>query len=284
MAGTVKKPRLLDLFCGAGGCTKGYQRAGFYVVGVDLNPQPRYCGDEFIQADALEVLDLLCERNDDHESVEVQRGLDGVGDLISGTGVGVGRFDVQVNENGAGHDASSVGATDSPKPALRVKDFDAIHASPPCQDYSRALRHMAAPQPRLIEPVVEMLEATGLPWVVENVEGAPIPHQHTLDGQFGAMFCGTAFGKRVYRHRLFLASWPIQGRPCAHTRPAMNPHNQAGRDRIYDEFGRGDPEAPWRRELGVEWMGKYEGRESVPPYYTEDIGRQLLALERLAAA
>ena len=48
------KPKLLDLFCGAGGAAKGYQRAGFYVVGVDNKPQPHYCGDEFYQADALE--------------------------------------------------------------------------------------------------------------------------------------------------------------------------------------------------------------------------------------
>ena len=46
----------LDLYCGAGGATRGLQQAGFSVVGVDLKHQPNYCGDAFVRADALEHL------------------------------------------------------------------------------------------------------------------------------------------------------------------------------------------------------------------------------------
>lgn len=211
------KYRILDLYCGAGGASAGYVRAGFDVVGVDINPQPHY-PYTFRQGDALRV-------NPEH---------------------------------------------------IR-RNFDAIHASPPCQDYSKAMRHLAAPTQRLIAPTRTLLDAAGLPYVIENVEGAPLPRQSTLTGDHGVELCGTMFGLRVWRHRLFETSFPISApRGCDHRLPAMNPHNQIGRDRITAEFGAGDQERPWRAEMGVPWMTRYEAREAIPPEYTEFIGQFLI--------
>lgn len=213
-AGMNGRPRLLDLFCGAGGCSMGYHRAGFDVVGVDLSPQKNYLF-EFHQADAMEFP------------------LDG---------------------------------------------FDAIHASPPCQMYSRAMRHLSAPQPMLIDAIRDRLIGAGVPWVIENVPGAPLPTASDLFGNHGVELCGSMFGLRVWRHRLFETSFPLSApQACDHSRPAMNPHNGAGRDRIYEEFGRLDPEKPWREAMGVKWMGRYEAREAIPPAYCEFIGGRLLS-------
>jgi DNA (cytosine-5)-methyltransferase 1 len=129
------KPRILDLFCCAGGVAVGYSRAGFDIVGVDIDPQPHF-PFEFIQADAL-TLDM--------------------------------KF---------------------------LRSFDAIHASPPCQSYSDlAKRNRNAHEwPRLIEPVREILIKSGKPYVIENVEGAPLLNPVVL--------CGTMFkGLRVLRQQ-----------------------------------------------------------------------------------
>lgn len=72
--GGVNKPKLLDLYCGAGGAAKGYQRAGFYVVGVDTHFQPHYCGDYFYQYDALGFIEKYgCKFDVIHASPPCQK-------------------------------------------------------------------------------------------------------------------------------------------------------------------------------------------------------------------
>jgi len=160
-----------------------------------------------------------------------------------------------------------------------VHEYDAIHASPPCQSYSKALRHMATPQPKLIDAIREALVASGKPWVIENVVGAPLSNCSDLFGAHGVELCGTMFRLRVYRHRIFETSFPIHApRPCDHSRYAMNPHRSEGRERIYAEHGRQDPEKLWAAEMGVEWMSRNGAREAVPPVFTEYLGRELMRL------
>jgi len=215
--------KLLDLFCGAGGCAWGYRMAGFEIVGVDIEPQPNY-PFAFHQGDALEFFRRRSARGD-----------------FAGV------------------------------------RFDAIHASPPCQMYSRALKHLSAPQPMLIGAMRVALRETDVPWVIENVEGAPLPTQSTLDGRHGVELCGSMFGLPIFRHRLFETSFPVEAPGgCSHKGLAMNPHNEPGRQRIYDAYGHGQhPEAPWREAMGVAWMERYEAREAVPPAFTAYIGRYL---------
>ncbi len=211
-------PVLLDLFCSAGGAATGYYRAGFDVVGVDIEPQPRFprfC--RFIQADAMEILK---------------------------------------------------GSLD---------EYDAVHASPPCQAYSDAMKHLTSGYPELIEPVLGRFQQLGIPWVIENVQGSPLVTGDTLFGDHGLILCGSMFGLRVQRHRLFQTSLPVDPpRKCDHSEVVMNPHNAGARKKWRDILGEGIPiERTWREEMGVGWMTAHEGRESIPPVYTTHIGHFL---------
>jgi site-specific DNA-cytosine methylase len=185
--------RLLDLFCGAGGCSMGYHRAGFEVVGVDIKPQKHY-PFEFHCADAFAFLEQH------------------------------------------GH------------------EFDVIHASPPCQAYSSAMKHLAKPKPMLIDGVREALIRSGKRWVIENVPGAPMRNPTIL--------CGTMFGMRIHRHRLF-ESPSLDGhipQPCTKAKNVINPHRAASRERIHLEFGKQDPK--WAC-LG--WVGMKLDKLYPPP-------------------
>jgi DNA (cytosine-5)-methyltransferase 1 len=212
--------RLLDLFCGAGGAAEGYHRAGFEVVGVDINPQKNY-PFEFIQADAMD-------------------------------------FD--------------------------LSGFDMIHASPPCQGYIQRNKNLVTKWPKLIEPIREKLIDSGLPYVIENVEGAPLIDPIRL--------CGTMFDLLLLRHRLFESNLPLSvDLQCDHWGTVADGDFAAvyafggkgrrhGRDaegnRLRDPGSKPGPE--WSVAMGIDWMTKKEMSEAIPPAYTEYIGRQLITI------
>jgi len=204
----VTRPRLLDLFCGAGGAAMGYHRAGFDVVGVDNKPMHRY-PFEFHQADAM---------------------------------------------------------------TWPLDGYDAIHASPPCQDHSvtqnfTTHRHgtgwmLAATRDRL------MLQPA--PWVIENVPRSQMRTDFRL--------CGCMFGlKRLKRERWFETSWhAFELRPpCLHLEPVITVagHDVPSHQR---KFGRSISLDERKEAMGIDWMGRDELGQAIPPAYTEYIGRQLL--------
>ena len=208
-------PKLLDLFCGAGGAAMGYHQAGFdEIVGVDINSQPRY-PFEFIQADALEY----------------------------------------VAEHG--------------------HEFDAIHASPPCQGYS-ITRHLPwlkdKDYPMLIDPVRELLEGVGKPWVIENVMGAHLP---------AGWLCGAMFGMPIYRHRYFETSWfwMQPGHPKHSDKQQVIQMNNPVRHNYDGTSWPQNAGANWKQAavvMNIDWMKRQELTQAIPPAFTEYIGHTLI--------
>lgn len=214
---------MLDLFCGAGGASVGYDRAGFSVWGVDIKSQRHY-PFPFHQADVLELSP----------------------DFLQG--------------------------------------FDIIHASPPCQRYTRA-KHMIEAQGNtpskvdLIDATRQMLVNSGKPYIIENVVGAPVQ---------GIIICGSAFGLKVRRHRVFESNMLLLGTQCRHAeqgRPvgvyATRGDQVQGVDRKTGKYVYGGRTAATVEEaqeaMGITWMPYWsELKEAIPPAYTEFIGRQII--------
>ena len=161
-----------------------------------------------------------------------------------------------------------------------IAQFDAIHASPPCQSYSDLAKRNgnAHEWPRLIDPVRDILVASGLPYVIENVEGSPLLNTVVL--------CGTMFPElRVLRHRLFETNFPLTSpahkkHPKVHTFDKRKSHfgkTDEWKDFVQVTGGGNCTLAAARDAMGIDWMTKGEINEAIPPAYTEYVGKQLMA-------
>jgi DNA (cytosine-5)-methyltransferase 1 len=168
-----------------------------------------------------------------------------------------------------------------------VQSFDLIHASPPCQAHTRA-KHLRAAQGGhsrhgdLLTPTLALLRTYDIPWVVENVVGAP-----GMDG--AAIECGSAYGLKVRRHRLFMASFPLVGSGCRHAaqgKPVGVYHvmgdtckgvcKKTGKLVVGGSTARTVAEG--REAMGVTRdMSWEELKEGFPPAYTQHVGEQAMA-------
>ena len=214
----VRRPRALDLFCGAGGVSVGLERAGFDVVWVDLFEQPEYPTSEtgslrFLCADALEI---------------------------------------------------------------PLVGFDFVASSPPCQKFTAYRRkgHGVGDRAKNLIPAIrKRLRAAGVPYAIENVEGAPLRDPVTL--------CGSMFGLDVRRHRCFETNFPLAPPfvcdhsvwtprfPCATNRTNLRRTVEVGVWRI--------PLAVQPKAMGIDWMSLRALSQAIPPAYAEWIGKRALA-------
>ncbi|WP_069753000.1 DNA cytosine methyltransferase [Streptomyces sp. EN16] len=208
------RPLHLDLFCCQGGASKGYADAGFTVLGVDIDPQPRYVHPgQFVQADAVEFV-------------------------------------------------------------LRYGHlFDSASASPPCQRYSKTHRIQKNDHPDLIDPTRKVLEATGLPWAIENVMDAAPELRNPR------MLCGAMFGIETYRHRLFEPGGGFSFLPPEHPQHVART-TKMGRPVKPGEYmhvvGNFTGVDLARDVMGMPWANRDGLREAIPPAYSEYIGRRLM--------
>jgi DNA (cytosine-5)-methyltransferase 1 len=158
-------------------------------------------------------------------------------------------------------------------------EYDAIHASPPCQGYSR-LRQLPWLKDReyqmLIPETRRLLRGTGEPWVIENVYDAPL--------YFSSVLCGLMFNLPLYRHRRFESSEFVVLPEHPKHKHVISPGRMLGSR--YSAHGaevtgvlnhsRGGSIEAARKAMGIDWMSTEELRQAIPPAYTEWIGKQLL--------
>ena len=206
--------KLLDLYCGVGGASVGYARAGFEVTGIDLKHGKRY-PYTYIRADVLEII----------------------------------------------------------KDIDYLRQFDVIHASPPCQTHSitQHLRNAQGKSTNKIDLIPQTRQAlieSGVNYIIENVPGSPLIDPVQL--------CGSSFGLKVRRHRLFESNMPIKGSICNHKLQGR-PIGVYGS--LNDEIPKGGKTATTideaRKAMDMDWAIWTELVEAIPPAFTQYLGEQI---------
>lgn len=154
--------------------------------------------------------------------------------------------------------------------------YDAYHASPPCQD------HMQTPHRKhgtgwMLPATRERLQATGKPWVIENVPGAAMRADYRLCGCLFGLHLPGGIGQLV-RERWFETSWHgFEMRPpCYHRGNAISVVGHGTPAWVRSKLGRNPTIAEYRAVMGIDWMNRDELSQAIPPPYTELIGAALL--------
>lgn len=147
--------------------------------------------------------------------------------------------------------------------------FDAISASPPCQDYSLTQRIVSNDFPRLIGPTRYACEQSGAPYVIENVTGA-LPEM--IDP---IVLCGQEFGLHTYRHRLFeFGNWEGPEAPVhhEHIHPTVKMGRALADGDFYHAVGNFQQVEYVRKDLNLPWMNRDGLRECAPRQYAQYVG------------
>lgn len=145
--------------------------------------------------------------------------------------------------------------------------YDLIHASCPCQAYSKTCRINGNDHPRLIEPTRERLIDSGMSYVIENVEEAPLKDP--------VLLCGQMFGLMLYEHRLFEASFPVvQPEHPAHVLRQTKMGRPPREDECMQVTGHFSGAQEARKRMGISWMSRDSLAQAIPPAYTYYIGWQ----------
>lgn len=253
----MSKPRLLDLFCGAGGCSVGYHRAGFEVVGVDIEPQKNY-PFTFVEMDALGTMRHL----------------------LAG-----GKLPFDADMPLLVYYLSDFDVIHASPPCQ-------IHSCMTKGRHKDKLKNHI----NLIPQTRTLMIKTGLPYIIENVTGAKNELIGPVN-LCGSMFdLKTTHGSQLRRHRLFECSFFVKRKVCNHNTNAhvigvygggqhpqrrkipktIGVYGSSGGSSKRDYLSNQCFTVQDRRDaMGIDWMTGKELSQAIPPAYTNYLGLQL---------